>query len=81
MNLQRQWSRRGQLSRHALNHFRKHERPLDNMTLANKEGSVVDSAGFLRRDICPEQNFRETEAFDADCDEVFVREYIGLIIV
>ena len=25
-NLQREWSRRGQLSRHALNNFRKHER-------------------------------------------------------
>ena len=26
LNLQREWSRRGQLSRHALNNFRKHER-------------------------------------------------------
>ena len=42
--------------------------PLDNMTLAYKERSVVDSAGFLRR----EQHFSETEAFNADCEEVFV---------
>ena len=51
--------------------------PLDNMTLAYKERCVVDSAGFLRR----EQDFRETEAFIANCDEVFVWEYVGLIIV
>ena len=55
--------------------------PLDNMTLAYKERSVVDSAGFLRRDISPEQYFRETEAFDTDCDEVFVWECVGLDIV
>ena len=58
------------------------EQPLDNMTLTYKladvdvtlhepqKKSVVDSAGFLRRDLCLEQYFRETEALDAVCDEV-----------
>ena len=58
--------------------------PLVNITLAYKladvdmtlheaqKRSVVDSAGFLGRDLCLEQYFPETEAFDSDCDEVFV---------
>ena len=33
----------------------------------------MDSAGFLGRETCLEQYFRETEASGADCDDVSVR--------
>ena len=49
--------------------------PLDNMALAYKERCVVDSAGFLRG----EQYFRETEAFNADCEEVFVLSELSAV--
>ena len=42
---------------------------------------VVNSAGSSSRETYLEQYFRETEAFSADCDVVFVWEHVSLIIV
>ena len=46
-----------------------------------QERIVVSSAGSSGRETYLEQNFRETKAFSADCDDVFVSEHVGLNIV
>ena len=46
-----------------------------------QERIVVNSAGFSGRETYLDQYFRETEAFGADCDDVFVWEHAGLGIV
>ena len=46
-----------------------------------QERIVVNSAGSSGRETYLEHYFRETEAFSADCDDVFVWEHVGLIIV
>ena len=80
-----------QLFRHALNKFKEHARTTCDMAyiLADadvtlheaQERIVVNSAGFSGRETYLEQYFREIEAFGADCDNFFVWEHVGLIIV
>ena len=80
-DMQREWSRCGQLFRHALNKFQEHARATcdkaytlvdDDVTLHEAQARiVVNSVGFTGRETYLEQYFRETEAFGADCDDVF----------
>ena len=46
-----------------------------------QERIVVRFRWLLKqRELILEQHFRETEAFSADCDDVFVSEHVGLNI-
>ena len=83
-DIQREWSRCGQLFRHALNKFKEYAPATcdtaytlvdADVTLHEAQERIdVNSAGFSGRETYLEQHFRETEAFGADCDDVLVWE-------
>ena len=75
-----EWSRRGQHFHHVLDKFKEHARATcdaytlvdADVTLHEAQERIVNSAGFSSRESYLEQYFRETKAFGADFDDVFV---------